>query len=155
MLCGLDRNFPSRIRLALGCADPVARVQIARHLASSLKCMKLESIKNPLGRGRRITGLAADRAPRSFNRHLVLFRNQPGHCGRPRWRARRLKPRPLYGGSMRCIRCGSPDRGIQCPKCTWPYSREAWASSTCEIRILTLDTNCVNAQADNIDLNQL
>ena len=56
---------------------------------------------------------------------------------------------------MICVRCGAPDRGSRCAKCSWPYARHEWVACRQRIRSLTLDTNCVNARSENEHLNQL
>ena len=56
-----------------------------------------------------------------------------------------------------CVKCGHGNRkGVgACARCTWPFSHEAWKTTTLRPRRITLDTSCINAKARNPDLNTL
>jgi len=56
-----------------------------------------------------------------------------------------------------CVKCGhnSTAGDTACRKCTWPFSPNAWKSTTQRIRRVTLDTGCVNAKGEDPSLNAL
>lgn len=56
-----------------------------------------------------------------------------------------------------CVKCGQQNstNSPACPKCTWPFTHDAWKRSKLRIRRITLDTGCVNAKGRNTDLNTL
>jgi hypothetical protein len=56
-----------------------------------------------------------------------------------------------------CVKCGQFNApGAQaCGRCTWPFSRKAWDTTTQRLRRITLDTGCINAKGFNHDLNTL
>ena len=58
---------------------------------------------------------------------------------------------------MECVKCGEQNVGgvEACARCTWPFSRPAWKSTSSWIRRITLDTGCVNAKGQNPELNTL
>ncbi len=56
-----------------------------------------------------------------------------------------------------CVKCGHRNTAgaTACAQCTWPFTRDAWVSSTQRIRRISLDTGCVNAKGRDPDLNTL
>lgn len=56
-----------------------------------------------------------------------------------------------------CVKCGHRNKkgAAACARCTWPFSREAWKTTTLRLRRIALDTGCINAKGRNPDLNIL
>lgn len=56
-----------------------------------------------------------------------------------------------------CVKCGHHNKkgAAACAGCTWPFSREAWKTTSLRPRRVTLDTGCINAKGRNRDLNIL
>ena len=55
------------------------------------------------------------------------------------------------------MKCGHRNKkgAAACTRCTWPFSREAWKTTTLRPHRVTLDTGCINAKGLNPDLNIL
>ena len=58
---------------------------------------------------------------------------------------------------IECVKCGHPYLlgEPSCSRCTWPFSTEAWSSTTLRVRRITLDTGCINAKRRDLHLNKL
>ena len=56
-----------------------------------------------------------------------------------------------------CVKCGHRNKkgDMACARCTWPFTHEAWKTTTLRPRRITLDTGCINAKGRNPDLNVL
>ena len=56
-----------------------------------------------------------------------------------------------------CVKCGHRNKNgdMACARCTWPFTHEAWKTTTLRPRRITLDTGCINAKGRNPDLNVL
>ncbi len=56
-----------------------------------------------------------------------------------------------------CVKCGYQNkrRASECAQCTWPFSEDAWGSTSSKIKKITIDTGCVNAKGEDKSLNKL
>lgn len=56
-----------------------------------------------------------------------------------------------------CVKCGldNSEDASGCPRCTWPFTLQAWCSTNFKIRRVTIDTGCINAKQADADLNTL
>lgn len=58
---------------------------------------------------------------------------------------------------LECVKCGkiNPFGSPACIKCSWPFSPEAWKSTSHKIESITIDTGCINVKQMNNNLNKL
>lgn len=66
-------------------------------------------------------------------------------------KAHRLSKIPTY----LCSRCSmhNHESASECLGCTWPLTLEAWVSSPHELRVISIDTSCVNQLQKEDSLN--
>lgn len=58
---------------------------------------------------------------------------------------------------IECVKCGNTNilGALSCAQCSWPFSMQAWKTTTHKIKRVTIDTNCINQKQADPFLNQL